>query len=63
MAPYPCPADVPWRAALDEALALAHRGQWLPAAERLAELTGQVGDAPAVWRNAPATKKARPTAR
>ncbi|MHC4403755.1 MAG: hypothetical protein ACYTG0_29205, partial [Planctomycetota bacterium] len=45
------PADVPWKAAFDEAVDLSARGQTARAAERLTELTEQGVDDPAVWRN------------
>ncbi len=47
----PCPDDVPWKAAFDEAVSLADRAHWLQAAKRLTELSRQAADAPAVWRN------------
>ncbi len=46
-----CPADAPWKAEFDAALAPLLRGAWRVAADKLAELSDRAGDAPAVWRN------------
>lgn len=45
------PADALWKKSFDEAIALAHGGAWLTAAERLAELAERAGKWPAIMRN------------
>lgn len=44
------PVSAPWKAEYDQAVALANRGLWLAAAERLTDLSQRLPDAPAVWR-------------
>jgi len=46
-----CPADAPWRARFDEAMASAQMGKWQTAADRLAVLAEEVDDWPEIWRN------------
>jgi hypothetical protein len=46
-----CPAEVPWRAEFEQALAQTRRGQWSAAEEQLLGLASEVGDQPAIWRN------------
>jgi tetratricopeptide (TPR) repeat protein len=45
------PADVPWKAEFDEALALAVQLRWAEAATRLTALAERTGDSPEVWQN------------
>lgn len=52
--PFPlvdAPANAPWKAEFDAAMAILNRGLWLKAAERLTKLTQRVTSSPAVWRN------------
>jgi tetratricopeptide (TPR) repeat protein len=46
-----CSPDAAWRVPFREAVVLAYRGAWRLAAEKLAALLEQAGDAPAIWRN------------
>ncbi len=46
-----CPDDAPWKARFEEAMAPLGRHCWRLAARRLAELTQEVPDSPAVWHN------------
>lgn len=46
-----CPEGVPWRTEFDEAVALARRGHYAAAEQRLLALASTVGDQPVIWRN------------
>jgi len=47
----PCPADAPWKAEFEVALALFRKGRMAAAAQAFAELSERVADSPALWRN------------
>lgn len=46
-----CPDDAPYRQALQEAMAPAHRGQWRVSVAHLEQLAGQYPAADVIWRN------------
>jgi hypothetical protein len=47
----PCPPEVPWRAEFESAVAPLRMAKWQEAADRLAILASEAGDAPAIWGN------------
>jgi hypothetical protein len=47
----PCPADAPWKGRFDEALQSLASADWQSGVERLAALTAEVPNEPAIWRN------------
>jgi hypothetical protein len=47
----PCPADVPWRAKFEAAIAPLKKAQWQEAADRLTALASEVPDSPCIWNN------------
>jgi len=46
------PDDAPWKAEFDEVVALASRGRWGEASERVAELAKRFNGDPVLWSNA-----------
>jgi len=47
----PCPADAPWKARFDEAVAPLDRGDWNSVERNMTELAEEVTDWPVLWRN------------
>jgi tetratricopeptide (TPR) repeat protein len=45
------PAEAPWKAAFDDAMASVRRGYWLEGCEKLLPVAEQHPEAPEIWRN------------